>query len=127
MGAITIGELVAEYTSLELVVDQAREVQFALGKRNGTGQSTSANRMATVTVKAYREDLNPELLFGDAKTETAVNLKIGAAGTGYGFEFPRMLVSVPKHEVSGASELVNLTLTALFDETAGYAMRVTKL
>ncbi|MBD8734888.1 phage tail tube protein [Sphingomonas sp. CFBP 13706] len=127
MGAINIGGLDVDYTSLELVVDQAREVQFALGKRNGIGQSTSANRMVTLTVKAYREDLNPELLFGDAKTETAVSLNLGKAGTGYGYEFPRMLVSVPKHEVSGASELVNLTLTGLYSDVAGFAMRVTKL
>jgi hypothetical protein len=127
MGEIKIGSLVADYLSAELVVDQAREVQFALGKRNGVSQSTNANRMATLTVKAYRDSLDPELLFGDAKTEVPVDLVVGKADTGYGFDFPRMLVSVPKQEQGGASELVTLTLTALFDDLKGYAMRVRKL
>lgn len=126
VGTITIAGVTATYLSLELAIDQGREAQFALGQRDAVGVGTSGNRTVTLTVKAYRKDLQWETLFiGD--DPVSVSLQLGAGVNGYKFEFAKMVGSVPTDEISSASNIVTVTLTATLDATSGTDATVTLL
>lgn len=119
VGTINIAGLTARYMSLEISIEQPREPNYALGERDAFEIGTSANRVVKITAKVFRKDLNPETLF-EGDDPVAVNIELGSGADGYGFTYPAMVGSYPKNEANGSKQLVNIVLTAQYDETADY-------
>lgn len=125
VGTMTIAGLTGVFQSLELSVSHDRTPRFVLGSPKSVGTSTKGFRTVKLTVKLYRDSLNPETVF-IPDTPVAVSFALGS-GTGnvYTFALPAVVGSVPKDE-GGNDAMVTVEMTAQYDNTAQTDISITK-
>lgn len=114
-------------TSIELSVEHEREAQGQMGATSAFAIGTGGIRKVTLTMKVYRIDLSPDTLMAKSDTPIAVSFKIGTAAEGWQFDIPAANYEAPKDEIDNSKDLVNLTFTAKYDNTAGTDLIITKL
>lgn len=125
-GSITIAGLSAVYYSLDFKISHQRSAKFGLFNPNAFGIGTGANRQVTLTLQLYRDDLNPETVFG-VNTPIAVSFAFGSgANNVYTFNLPRMFAKRPTRTTNDNNELVTVELTGANDATAATDVSVTK-
>lgn len=115
--SINIAGLTGSFLRLELSIEQQRDPNFKLGQKAAFDVSTNSARKITLTLKMFRDDIAPEVLFSN-DTPVAVSVTLGSGANGYRFDFPACVGSFPGKE-EGTQNMVTLVLTAQGDAVTG--------
>ena len=117
MNVVVGGVTVADYTKLDLSIEQPREGKFVLGKKYAVKASASAPRKVMGELTYFRE--GAQAGFTGAGQTLSFDLL-----NAYRFEFPTVFCSFPQSQYGSSDIESKVAYTAGYDNTAATEVRV---
>ncbi|SEJ87519.1 hypothetical protein SAMN05518849_11684 [Sphingobium sp. AP50] len=116
-GSITIAGLTATAYSIDLRVTTNLSPKFGLFAPDAFGIATGGNRVTTITIQGYRDDLNPDTVFA-RNTPIPVSFALGGGvGNVTTVAMPRCFAMPLERQTADNSEMWSVQLYAANDTT----------